>query len=176
MSALKYKRIFILKNHTYANSNSIIKASIELQNSQLKLNYQIVDKIFKYHFPKQTKQQRVDNLWLDTCFELFIANRGKEEYWEINISPSTEWNSYHFTKYKEGMRESNLFSTPQIETSGSETRYRLSFETTIQKGILIKELEINISIILLDRDGKRNFYSINRRDDYPDFHDRLGWV
>ncbi len=167
--------LFILKNHKYCDNNTIITTTIESQESQLKLNYQIEGDISKYNFPQKTEQQRANRLWLDTCFELFISNRDQKEYWEINTSPSTKWNSYHFTEYKENMKESTIFSTPKIITYSTKSQYRLSFETTMQKNILEKELEINICVILLDRDGKRNFYSINRRDNTPDFHDRLKW-
>lgn len=170
------KHFFILKNHNHTDNSTIVKANIELQNLQLKVNYQIEGDISQYNFSQKTKQQRADRLWLDTCFELFIANRDKKEYWEINTSPSTEWNSYYFTGYKENMRESTIFSTPKIITDSDESQYKLSFETTIKKGFLEKKLHINICVILLDRDGERNFYSINRRNNTPDFHDKVWWV
>jgi len=166
---------YILKNHHYTDENIVIKATIEFKNSQLKLNYEIVGQLSKYNFPKKTKQQRADNLWLDTCFELFIADINKKEYWEINISPSTEWNSYHFTKYKKNMKKSYLFSTPCIKIKSNENKYKFSFDSTMQKKILKKELQINICVIILDKNKKRNFYSINRRNSSPDFHDRLQW-
>jgi hypothetical protein len=161
-----------LKNHNPADNDTTINASIEILDSKLKLNYQVVGDISKYHFPSKTTQQRANNLWLDTCFELFIANRNEDSYWEINISPSTKWNSYHFTRYKEEMRESNLFLTPQIKIEKQKNKYELFFETTFSRGVLKEKLDINLSVILLDHKGKRNFYTINRRNDSPDFHDR----
>ena len=162
-----------LKNHNPADNDTTINASIEILDSKLKLNYQVVGDTSKYHFPSKTTQQRANNLWLDTCFELFIANRNEDSYWEINISPSTKWNSYHFTRYKEEMRESNLFLTPQIKIEKQKDKYELSFETTFSRRVLKEKLDINLSVILLDNKGKRSFYTINRRNDSPNFHDRV---
>jgi len=170
------KGLYILKNQNIDPKSPLIKTSIEYSSTQLRVDYEIIGKITNYNFPIQTKQQRADKLWLDTCFELFIANKEKQEYWELNISPSTEWNSYYFTKYKKGMKESNMFLTPQIKTSNSKTKYKFSFETIIQKEIPSDKLEINISAILLDKNKKRSFYSINKRYGSPDFHDRAEWV
>jgi hypothetical protein len=70
------------------------------------------------------------------------------------------------------MRESNLFLTPQIKIEKQKDKYELSFETTFSRGVLKEKLDINLSVILLNHKGKRNFYTINRRNDSPNFHDR----
>ena len=44
-----------------------------------------------------------------------------------------------------------------------------------QEDIFEKKLLINLAVILLDRDGVRQFYSINRREKLPNFHDRNGF-
>ena len=163
---------YTLKNHHNRDDTTTIKASIELKNNQLKLEYQIVTDLSQYSLPKQTKQQRVDNLWLDTCFELFIANVNDDRYWEINISPSTEWNIYQFRSYKDDMRESNSLITPIIKRYRYDNKYYLSFESKVQRDIWSRELQINLCVILLDIKGVRQFYSIERRKGSPDFHDR----
>ena len=164
--------MYTLKNHHKTDENITVKTIIQLQDNLLKLNYQIVGDLSNYHFPQNSKQQRADELWLDSCFELFISHPHKNEYWEINISPSTEWNIYHFTSYKEDMRVSNIISTPTIKSYRYEHEYKLSFETIIQKENFDKLLLINLCVILLDKKGVRNFYSMDRREGSPNFHDR----
>ena len=138
----------------------------------MKIEYEIIGDLSSYSFPKKTKQKRANELWKDTCFELFIANYSSTEYYEINTSPSTEWNAYHFTSYKKEMRESDLFSPPRISFYQSDNRYTFSFEMTFRKNIFDKELLINLAVILLDKEEKRHFYSINRQNSSPDFHNR----
>ena len=166
------KQRHILKNHYKLKESLSIEASITLQNNAFTVEYSIIGDLSTYHFPKITKQERAHELWLDSTFELFIAKNKGTEYWEINLSPSTQWNCYHFTNYKENMNESNLISTPSIISYNDKNRYSLSFTSFIQNGLLSQELLINLCVILLDKNGIRNFYSIKRREGTPDFHDR----
>ena len=163
---------YTLKNHYKTDSSITVKATIKLHNNQLILEYQILGNLSNYHFPKTTTLQRADKLWLDTCFELFIASTNSNSYLEINISPSTKWNIYHFTNYKEGMRKSNIISIPTIKAHKYHNEYVLSFESIISKESFDQGLLINLCVILLDKQGVRHFYSIKQREDSPDFHDR----
>ena len=51
-----------LKNHNPTDNDTTINASIEILDSKLKLNYQVVGDISKYHFQSKTTQHRADNL------------------------------------------------------------------------------------------------------------------
>ncbi len=164
--------MYTLKNHYNIDEQTTVTATIELHDNQLTLEYQIQGNMSQYHFPKQTKQERANELWLDTTFELFIAPTNSDEYWEINISPSTQWNVYHFTSYKEGMKESNIISQPTIKTDEYHNEYRLTFNSTVPNEHFDHVLQINLCVILLDQKGVRHFYSIKRREGSPDFHDR----
>ena len=166
------KQTHILQNHNKTDDQTTVTAMIELRDNRFMLEYQISGNLSHYHFPKIIKQQRADKLWLDTSFELFIASANSDEYWEINVSPSTQWNSYYFRSYKEGMRVSNIISTPTIKMHKYHNEYRLSFESIILKENFNQALLINLCVILLDSKGVRHFYSIERREGSPDFHDR----
>ncbi len=161
-----------LKNHNLDNEKIKVYATIELKRENLKVEYEIVGDVSDYHFPKESQQKRANELWKDTCFELFIANASSKEYYEINISPSTEWNAYHFKSYKEEMKESDALFPPFIQTQHLLNRCIFSFQMSFQESILEKELELNLALILLDNQGIRHFYAINRRKEFPDFHDR----
>jgi len=162
---------YTLKNHDKIDDPTTVKATIKFHSNHLILEYQILGNLSNYHFPKKTIQQRADKLWLDTCFELFIASANSNSYLEINISPSTKWNIYHFTSYKEGMKKSDIISIPTIKIDRYH-EYVLSFESIISEDCFDQGLLINLCVILLDRKGVRHFYSINRREESPDFHDR----
>ena len=167
---------FTLKNHDATDSQTTVQTMIELHHKQLKVTYQISGDLSHYHFPKPTKQHRADKLWLDTTFELFLAPEHSSAYWEVNISPSTQWNLYHFADYREGMKESNIFSAPDIKKERRHHEYVLSFESIIPKELVDQALLINLCVILLDRTGTQHFFSIKRREGSPDFHDRAYFV
>jgi len=94
------KQTFILKNHYQAESDVMVQAQLEIKNKIIKLHFKVKGKINNYIFPNVSKQERANNLWKSTCFELFFSHKDEKKYKEINISPSTEWNSYHFKEYR----------------------------------------------------------------------------
>ena len=124
-------QMYTLKNHNNRNDPTTVKATIKLHDKHLTLEYQVLGDLAYYHFPKQTKQERANNLWLYTTFELFIAPIHSDEYWELNIAFSTQWNVYHFTSYKEEMYKSNIISKPSIHMYAQHDKYRLTFNATV---------------------------------------------
>ncbi len=166
------KKRYPLKSHHIEEHETNIYVSIEIEENKIKIKYEIIGDLLSYNFPKVTKQKRANELWRDTCFELFIANYSSEEYYEINTSPSTEWNAYHFTSYKNEMKASDVFSVPNISFYQLDKRYEFSFEMTFRKDIFEKELLVNLAVILLDQKGIRHFYTIHRQNKSPNFHDR----
>lgn len=58
---------------------------------------------------KSSHPRRLDQLWKHTCFEVFLSWGNQPHYWEINVSPSTDWNTYAFHQYRKGQsREDRL--------------------------------------------------------------------
>lgn len=169
------KCVYLLKNHKH-ESKPKIRTTLEFKNNKITLEYQVLGHMAHYHFPKPTKQKRANNLWLDSSFELFLAPKNRTSYYEINVSPSTQWNAYMFQAYKQEMKESTIFSTPSIKILHLEEEYSFSFEMAVQEGFLSQKLEINLAVILLGNDGVRNFYSLVKGEGMPDFHDREGFV
>ena len=86
-------------------------------------------------------------LWQHTCFELLWGPLHHPTYWELNASPSGDWNLFAFDDYRDGMIE---------EPPGP---YR--FAPAV--------------IILLD-DGQRTFWATRHPGDAPDFHHPLSFT
>jgi hypothetical protein len=169
------KETHILKSHYPTKRNTTVKASFQRHKNTITLYFELIGTVNEYHFKNPSKQQRADNLWKNTCFELFIANTHNNAYWEINISPSTQWNIYHFSDYKEGMKKEKNITQPIIKTTQKNNYYSLSFTSTFTQDVLNQELQINLAVILLDLDGVRHFYSIFKNSGNVDFHNKGFW-
>ncbi|SFV71438.1 hypothetical protein MNB_SV-13-134 [hydrothermal vent metagenome] len=147
------KETFILKNHDKDKKDIEIQASFEIDNKILTLKYRVIGDIKNYIFNEPSIQERKDELWKESCFELFIANRNNSLYYELNISPSTNWNFYHFSDYKTDMKEEKNISEPFIHSSKMQNEYKLSFEFEFYEELIEKELIFNLAVILLDTKG-----------------------
>ena len=169
------KETFILKRHNKEKKDINIQASFEIDNKTLTLEFTVTGELKKYIFNKPSKQTRENELWKKSCFELFIAQKSNPAYYELNISPSTNWNFYSFADYKREMKEEENVSEPSIYSSKIDNEYRLSFEFDFYQEIKERELIFNLAVILLDKKGVRHFYSINRKEGNVDFHDKRYW-
>jgi len=170
------KRSYILQNHKKEESNIRVEASLEIEEWEIKINFKILGNIKTYQFPKKEQQQRANELWKETCFELFFTRKDSDKYYEINISPTTKWNLYHFDSYREGIREVTNILPPSIKII--KERDSIEFSVKIQflnKEVLNQIDTFNLATILLDHYEIRHFYTIQRREGSVDFHDRENW-
>jgi len=172
---LMKKETFILKNHNNEQEEIEIKATLAIRDKNIKGSFKIAGELENYLFDKPQKQSRKDELWKRTCFELFLANNDKPNYYELNMSPSSEWNFYHFSDYKQEMKEEKNISNPSIHCSKVPKGYLFSFEFELYTNVVEDNFILNLAVILLDRQGIRHFYSIHRRSENVDFHDKAYW-
>jgi len=169
------KEIFILKNHNKKQKDIEIKATLSIKNKCIKGHFEIAGELENYLFDKAQKQSRKDELWKRTCFELFLANRDRPNYYELNMSPSNEWNFYHFSDYKQEMKEEKNISEPLVYLSQTPKGYLFSFEFELYTNVVEDNFIFNLAVILLNTKGVRHFYSIHQREEKVDFHDKVYW-
>lgn len=75
-------------------------------DGQLSLHYSLRGPLQDLILPltPSLRPQRRDKLWQSTCFEAFLAEAGKPSYWELNLSPQGDWNVYHLSAYRSGLK------------------------------------------------------------------------
>ena len=119
------------------------------------------------------------NLWDHTCFELFLGARGESRYFEVNVSPTGEWQCYCFDDERQGMRESNTLKLVGCEFSLSLEGAEL--EITLKHNFMAlgyKQLNAGISAVIEMKPGSANkkselrYYALGHSGPRPDFHCR----
>ncbi|WP_417910209.1 DOMON-like domain-containing protein [Candidatus Electronema sp. PJ] len=137
------------------------------------ISYALQGNLAALLLPEQTAQpMRKDLLWQHTCFEFFLAPVGTPRYWEINLSPSGDWNVYAFADYRAGMQEEPALAVLPftIEQRPASLLLELTFplESIISPG---QPLDLGISAVLQDRNGQRSFWALTHHNRMqPDFH------
>ena len=116
---------------------------------------------------------QVDNLWEQTCFEMFIRPNGAVGYIEVNISPTRDWNCYAFTGQRSGMSESTDVTPISIHACEH-------IDGTTLVAHLRHELDgpqrIGISAILKTASDDKYFFALHHPCTTPDFHHPDGHV
>ena len=147
-----------------------ITSILDLKADRVTLSFLVEGALENYIFPSPQTSKRANELWKSTCFELFLAHSEKEEYYEFNISPSLAWNCYHLSTYRAEPKEVEILVEPVIKTTKESGCYRLDFEL---KGFALTSFDrVNLTAILLTKEGERTFWSLKKMQGSPDFHER----
>jgi len=134
--------------------------------------------------------QRRDGLWQHTCFEAFLAPLGGESYWEVNLSPSGDWNVYRFAAYRSDQQLEQSYATlpftlmgprpapPKASCQNPSVRVLLELDLCCALPPVLAqapELELGLTAVIEQVDGALSYWALNHPGPEPDFHDRRGW-
>jgi hypothetical protein len=120
---------------------------------------------------------RRDDLWKETCFELFLGPEKSDRYWEFNFSPAGHWNVYGFEGYRQGMREEQAFASLPFFVQIQSDALNLSVELDLEKIIpRDRALKVGISAVLRSAEGECTYWALTHPGPQPDFHRKDGFL
>jgi len=155
-----------------------IEGSIARRAGTLTIRYSLLGRLRDLVIPaRAAAPERKEGLWMDTCFEVFLAVKSARRYWEFNLSPAGHWNVYRFASYREGMAEERAFTA--LLSSLESQRDALSLALEIDLARIIPAdltLEVAISAILKHKDGSATHWALTHRGPQPDFHRRDSFI
>jgi len=150
-----------------------VSVQVHVDQTHLALVYSVDGDVRSLVRPPKKKPYRADNLWLTTCFELFVKRPG-EGYLEFNFSPSYEWAVYSFERYRSGMTAlavdevGSFRQTPSIWTEYGDGVLGFHLGVTIDP--LLEGTAIGLSAIVEEADGTKSYWSLAHPPGAPDFH------
>ncbi len=133
----------------------------------------------KIAWPKAAKPERRNELWKTTCCELFFGPATSTGYYELNVSPSGDWNVYQFDDYRAGMREATLSLSP-FKMSGTVPVPRV--EGLVDLSALNLRLEkpgdvvLGATVVVEYQDGQKEYWALAHKGEKPDFHLRASFT
>ncbi|HIJ90383.1 MAG: DOMON-like domain-containing protein [Desulfobulbaceae bacterium] len=160
--------------HPFPGQNSggvNIHGAIERTNRAILLSFLLQGNLCDLVLPTAAEPKRCDNLWQSTCLELFWAEEGGKNYWELNLAPTGDWNVYAFTDYRTGMHQEDRVAGPLTETHRTEDSFSLTGElkiTNLHGGHT--PLRVGISAVLQHRNNRLSYWALAHPEEKPDFH------
>lgn len=122
----------------------------------------------RLRIPDRRAARFVDGLWRHTCFEVFLAREGSPAYREYNLSPSGEWASYAFRKYR---------LRGECEAQPLRSRLRRGRSLRLDARIKAKgPLRIGLSAVIEEKGGALSYWALRHPPGNPDFHHRRAFV
>jgi hypothetical protein len=143
----------------------------------LAVAYKLVGPINELSFQSSSgKPERKNGLWEETCFELFIMPCGSEAYWEINLSPSGDWNIYRFNGYRRGMQEEQGFKKLPFNVKTLTDCLMLDIEIDLKKFIKSQSaINVGVNAVIKNGDNK-TYWALAHKGGQPDFHRKDGFT
>lgn len=137
------------------------------------LTYSALGPIQDLKLPPIQNQGKFQNqLWEETCFEIFFTNNTSTEYSEWNFSPSGNWAYYRFQDYRKPK-----LSHPKLEPI---TPPQIEIETNKLNLVVEIPLEENFeyyqaSVILKFQNNLKSHWCFGHPPNKADFH-QLHWL
>jgi len=148
-----------------------IQGTVERTPEALVLSFLLQGNLGDLILPAAPEGKRCDNLWQATCLEMFWAEEGRKNYWELNLAPTGAWNVYAFTDYRAGMRREERVAEPLIQIGRTPDSFSLTAELMI--GTLHENtpsLRIGVSAVLRHQDSRLSHWALAHPENRPDFH------
>ena len=140
---------------------------------KLSVSYAIHGDIARLAIPAPGPARVGWKLWRHTCCELFVRQRGAAAYHEFNFSPSGEWASYAFTKYREGATLADEALNPQVAIDATGARldlYALVDLAGLSPAYGRSPLSIGLAVIIEEESGGLSYWALRHAPGKPDFH------
>jgi len=174
------ERPFSLKpfKHEDTSSDFNIAGKIGRDTGILIIRYELFGPLKELIIPiSSDRHGRMDRLWKETCFELFLNINKTDNYWEFNLSPSENWNIYRFNAYRDGMREEKAFINLPFRVQTGPEILRLSLGFNVDK-IVPPDQAINVGVcaVIKDISSRTTYWALDHHGERPDFHRKDSFI
>jgi hypothetical protein len=149
-----------------------ISGSIERDHAFFKIQFQFQADFQNVIVPeKSSSPERRYGLWKHTCLEVFLKSTGSDAYYELNISPSGDWNLYHFENYRTGMVEDSSISHLPIEVQQDDGLITVKADLP-HKALFSDSLAVSIGIsaVVEHTQNEFSYWALKHPQSEPDFH------
>jgi hypothetical protein len=143
------------------------------ERGSLALIYSLKGDIVRLRFPPPRVPRKADGLWQRTCFEVFIAEKGRQAYWEFNFSPSGEWAAFAFKSYRDGGPIEDDGLHPKIVVRSAANCFELEAIIRLYRLPLARpdtSLRLGLSAVIEENNGPLSYWALKHPTGKPDFH------
>lgn len=149
---------------------SIAASARRSEGGRLHVFFRLLGELARLRIPPSRPAAAVDELWRHTCFEAFVAPLAGEGYRELNLSPSGEWASYRFRRYRERVFDARPSAAPAIEVRSSPSALEIEAEIDAVD-MAHGALAIGFAAVIEGDDGVLSYWALRHPRPRPDFHD-----
>jgi hypothetical protein len=158
----------MLKLHPATPASAVAGVEVEVARpapGRLELRYVVWGATPELVLPAPAPSTRTDELWRHTCVEAFVRGASGEGYYELNVSPSTQWASYRFDGYRDGMRPAPLEPRVTVRRTGDGFVLGAALHLPDEGA-----WRLGLSAVIEAADGSVAYWALAHPAGRPDFH------
>ena len=158
--------------HTQSLAGAIAGIGVTITRGttgEVSLTYRVSGETGALEIPARSTPHRIDGLWKNTCFELFIGNFEDETYLEYNFSPSRQWAAYQFAGYRSDMAALET-NAPNITVVQDAAALTLIATIALPEAWQARSLRAGISAVMATKTGDISYWAVAHPPGKPDFH------
>jgi hypothetical protein len=147
-------------------------------DDQLNLQFGLLGMVDRIQIPGQNPSpQRMTGLWETTCFEVFFRVPQQEKYWEVNLSPSGDWNVFRLDRYRENLQEEQAIEALPFTVKRECDRLTLALTFDLQRlGLACGAIELSATSVIQEKTGEISYWAVKHAGLEADFHLRDSFV
>lgn len=151
-----------------------LEAILRREGEEIMLCYLLRGGLDSVAIPERAEQpERRDELWRQTCFELFFGPSADSGYHEVNLSPAGHWNVYAFDDYRQNRRPEGAVGPLAFTVAREEKSLAVVLELPLTSFHPPETtLRVGLAAVLADPAGTLSFWALAHAGDRPDFHRR----
>jgi len=162
----------VLQCHPLSEEGFVGAIAVQVARAEdgpLQIKYTLHGLIDEIHFPQVAQPKRTDELWKDTCFELFCGRADEGRYVEFNFAPSGQWAAYAFTGYRVGMTELAC-AAPLINCTAGEGIFEMTVTVDLPESLRTVDVMGGFSAVIADKNGRTAYWALAHPPGKADFH------
>ena len=143
-----------------------------LGDGKLSLVFAVTGDIGRLRIPPATSGEWKDGLWRHSCFEAFVRLPNRNDYLELNLSPSGDWAAYRFDGYRNGMASIEIPPpTIRCETSSDQLGFVAGIDLADLEPFNSEETwQVGLSAVIEAEDGSLSYWALAHPLGPADFH------
>ena len=166
--------------------NYKVEVQVDRTGTHLSLEFKIIGDLTSLLLPSlNSKPNRLDDLWKHTCFEAFLAPNQHHDkdlykdprYWELNVSPSGDWNLYSFSDYRLGQSfETRVHKVTHEILESTSICHRSKISIDLSDFLPETPLSLGLAAVMEHRDLSKDYWAVRHCSKQPDFHVRESFL
>ena len=141
---------------------------LEASAETLELRYLLEAPLGRLIIPPSRESRHVDELWRHTCFEAFLRVKDSTAYYELNVSPSTEWALYSFQSTRKGMTPVTGAHAPEVRMLRAANRMQMNVRLDLRS--LSRIAALALAAVVEDENARLSYWAAKHPAPKPDFH------